>query len=278
MVTQITLGNVINQNGKTVLSGGQSGIDSQSLVKALGDAKRLPAVKLEDKVKLNEKKLTAFNDLKSILSRFKDASNFLRNPPGFQSSDQNIFQYRTGSVQLASGASGEAFVAATVKPGTQIQNYTINEVSQLAQAAKQESNALSAANPDASVVATPAAAGSFGAGVITLKGLTPAGVSITLNNGDSLRTVVSKFNAVKDQTGISASTLQVAQANIKSSTPPLRQDYPATSTWNLPAPYKAILPVHWETSPSAPRRLQKTRYSNSIITISCAKRTASATW
>ena len=43
MVQSINFGNFSTQNGKTVLSGSQSGIDTKGLIDALATAKALPA-------------------------------------------------------------------------------------------------------------------------------------------------------------------------------------------------------------------------------------------
>ena len=52
MVSSIQLGNFFSFGGRTVSgSAGGSGIDTESLIKGLTDAKLIPATKLEDQIK-----------------------------------------------------------------------------------------------------------------------------------------------------------------------------------------------------------------------------------
>lgn len=210
MVTQIQLGNIFSQNGKNVFGGTGTGLDTQTLINDLAEAKRLPALRFEERIEINTKKKAAFQELQTILARFKDASNFLRNPPGVQNAADNIFQYRNGNVTSNTAVAGSTYLTATVEPGTTVQNYTIDSISQLAKARKQETNNFALADIDEQAVFAAPAAGQFGAGTITVNG-----ENITLIDGDSLRTVAGKFNAVKADTGISASILQTSPGNFK---------------------------------------------------------------
>ena len=212
MVTQIQLGNFFQQNGRTVVGGSQSGIDTESLINALAEAKRVPAVKLEEKIELNGSRTTALNSLKDILTRFKDAADILRNPPGVSNSNKNIFAYRTTSLSANTSVAGDTYVSVAAEPGAPNQNFTISDIEQLAQETKQDIDTPfllpSTASSVVTAVATP---GSFTAGTFTLRNVTGgAGVSLTFADGDSLQTVASKFNSVKDQTGIQATIIKVA--------------------------------------------------------------------
>ena len=94
MVTSIQLGNISQQNGKTVVTGNSSGgLDTEKLIEELTTAKRLPAVQLEERIESNVEKSGAFQELENILVRFQDAANFLRNPPGVNNDADNIFEY-----------------------------------------------------------------------------------------------------------------------------------------------------------------------------------------
>lgn len=210
MVSQITLGNISTQNGRNVISGSQSGLDTEGLIKALTEAKRLPATQLETKNKTIATKKTALTSLQSLLTRFKTAVDTLRNPPGVQNASQNIFEYRTAS--FSSVVTPENYISATIEPGTAIQNFTINQVTQLAQETKEETGTflLPDTTTAAAVGATPTS-DRFTAGTFSLRVLDGgADANITLEDGDSLQDVVSKFNAVKDRTGIQATVLKVA--------------------------------------------------------------------
>lgn len=215
MASQISLGNAYQSGGKTVIGGSQSQIDTESLINALTEAKRAPAVRLEDKNKTIDTKTAAYATLKSLLSRFQSSADVLRNPPGVQNAAQNIFQYRTASLTSTGVSPAANYLAVTVQPGAASQNFTISEIAQLARETKQTTGSFFL--PDtttASVVeaANGATAGLFSAGTLTLRNINVGGdpVSLTLNENDSLQSVVNKFNAVKGSTGIQANIVKVA--------------------------------------------------------------------
>lgn len=214
---QITLGNISQQNGRTVVTGGQSGLDTDSIIKALTEAKRLPAVALETKIETLGKQKSALNSLKSLLSRFRSAVDTLRNPPGVGAASKNIFEYRTSLLSTSTGADASAYMNVTVQPGAPIQGFTINEITTLAREAKQESSNFSLTDTTTASAVTANGspeAGKFAAGSFSIRDVTGgADVSITLNEGDSLQTVVSKFNDVKSRTGIQANIVKVASGN-----------------------------------------------------------------
>lgn len=214
MVTQIQLGNIYQQNGKTVVGGGQSAIDTEGLINALAEAKRIPATKLEDKIKINDSRATALNSLKDILKRFKDAANLLRNPPGVNNATSNIFAYRTTSLSTNTGVAASNYLSVTAQPGTNVQGFSVDKIEQLARETKQDTGTFSLTSADASAVSASAEAGKFTAGTFTLRNATGgAAVSLTLDSGDSLQTVANKFNAVKEQTGIQATVLKVGSGS-----------------------------------------------------------------
>ena len=93
MVTSIQLGNFYTSNGRTVVGGaGGSGMDTESIVNSLVDAKSIPKVKLEDKITINDKKSDALGELQTLVSKLKDSANFLRNPSSIPSDWRGYFQ------------------------------------------------------------------------------------------------------------------------------------------------------------------------------------------
>lgn len=211
MVSQITLGNINTQGGKTIVSGSQSGIDTEALIKGLTEAKRLPAVRLETKNKTLATEKTALGSLQSLLTRFRTAVDALRNPPGVLNASQNIFEYRTAT--MSSIVSASNYLNVTVEPGTNVQDVTIDEITQLARGTKQQTNTFTLASADADFVLAngDATAGQMSAGTFQLRVLDGgANASITLAEDDSLNEVAAKFNAVKDRTGIQATVVKIA--------------------------------------------------------------------
>ncbi len=208
MVSQISFGNISQQGGKTVITGSQSGLDIEGLVKALTEAKRLPAVRLETKNETLNKQKEALTSLQSLLTRFRAAVDTLRNPPGVQNASKNIFEYRAATTSLS------GYVDVKVQPGANLQTFTIDEISALAKETKQQTaTTFLAPTANSPIVAASgdATAGRFSAGTINLRVLDGgADAAVTLAENDSLQTVVNKFNAVKDRTGMQANLVKVA--------------------------------------------------------------------
>ncbi len=215
MVSEISLGTFSVQNGKNVLTGGASKLDTTAIVNALATAKRAPAVRLETNNKTIDSQTAALAKLKTLLTSLESAADTLRNPPGVAVDSKNIFQYRTASVTSNTGVAAANYLSVAVQPGAIAQTYTIDSITQLATATKQQSNVITIADPTAASAVTASGSptpGLFQAGVVNLRAVdgTAGGIAITLNSGDSLSSVVSKFNAVSTRTGIQASILTVA--------------------------------------------------------------------
>jgi len=217
MVTSIQLGNISQQNGKTVVTGSSSGgLDTEALIEDLTKAKRLPATQLEERIDQNTKTSAAYSELKNILTTFRDAADFLRNPPGFQNDDENIFEYRTASVSNDGALAGSNFLSVTAEPGADVSSYDVTvdqratfNVKQTNTFSLTDTNADSVINADDQAVGAgfPLAAGTISVGA--------SGETVTLNDGDSLNQVAAKINAVSDQSQVAATIIQVAPGDFR---------------------------------------------------------------
>jgi flagellar hook-associated protein 2 len=215
MVGEISLGTFSVQNGKNVLTGGASKLDTTAIVDALATAKAAPATRLTASNKTISTQTAAIAQLNTLLQTLETSADALRNPPGVANDSQNIFQYRTASLTSSSGLNAANYATVAVQPGASVQSYTIDSITQLATATKQQSNVITAADSTTASVVTAsgsATPGLFQAGTINLRAEdgTAGGVPVTFNQGDSLSTVVSDINAVSTRTGIQASILTVA--------------------------------------------------------------------
>lgn len=216
MVTRIQLGNLVTNNGRTRLIGSESALDTAAIVDSLVEARRLPAVRLEDRNEALTSRVDALNNLRSLLNRFNAAVDVLRNPPGVGNASANIFQYRNATLTANNGAVASNFVSVSAQPGASVQNFNITDIDTIAKEARQETSVFSLADSTsaAAVTATPTA-GLFTAGTFTIRNIDSAepDVSITLNDGDSLQTVASRFNEVSGDTGIRANIIKVADGD-----------------------------------------------------------------
>lgn len=205
-MARIQLGNFFQSGGRTVVGGvGGSGIDTESLVKSLTEAKRLPATRLEDRIKVNDSRTKALSELQTLLSKLKDATNFLRNPPGVGNSADNAFAYTTTSITSNTSVAGSTYLSVSATPGTTLQNYTVTEISSLAAAKVQATENITVTNLDTSVVSATPSSDEFKAGTFTLNG-----ESVTFAVGDSLNVIAGKINAVSNNTGIRANIIQIS--------------------------------------------------------------------
>ncbi|MDX1974764.1 MAG: flagellar filament capping protein FliD [Rickettsiales bacterium] len=206
MVTQVTLGNFFNVNGRNVLGGiGGSGLDTESLIDGIIAARRAPAEQYEDQVTQNGKISSALSEFRSLLSAYQASVDVLRNPPGVGNEAQNVFKYRTATATASDGTASANYVTVTAAPGATVQNYTIDSIEQLATYASQTTGTITADDANASVTTAGATAGKFKAGTITINDQ-----EITLDVDDSLNEIASKFNAVSANTGINVTVIKIA--------------------------------------------------------------------
>lgn len=217
MVTQITLGNAFQQNGRTIIGGSQTGFDVKSLVDSLAKIKAQPATDLETANKTIDSQKEAFASLRTILSSFQTAADGLRNPPGVGNASQNVFAYRTVNSSTNTGVAASTYASIAVQPGVSTQTITIDSITQLASTSSQQSNTLTLADTTtASAVSASPAAGFFAAGTVTLHSIDgSANQTITLTAGDSLQSVVNKFNSVTTHTGIQANIISIGSGTYK---------------------------------------------------------------
>lgn len=203
----ISLGNMYTQGGKTIISGGSSNLDVDSLINGLVEAKRLPAVRLEGTIESNTARIDALGELSGILEKFREAANFLRNPPGVGNTTDNIFNYRSASVTANTG-SGDSYMSVTAATGAVTGNYTMT-VDQLATRQTRVTNTFAVADMNTQVVG---GGGPFSAGVLTLG---PSGEQVTLEDGDTINDMLAKVNAVKADSGVELSAVKVSDGNYR---------------------------------------------------------------
>lgn len=235
MITQIQLGNIFSQNDRQVLSGGQTGLDIESLVNSLVEARRQPAVILESTIETNATLTTAVSDMQNILDRFRDAANFLRNPPGVQNESENIFEFRNATVSSNTATPGSSYLSVTAAPGANLTDYDV-EIQQLATRSNFTTNTFALADADTAVVGiTPA--DPLQAGTINLGA---SGTAVTLDDGDTLNQVVAKINAASDLSGVEAIAIKVSDGNYRLSLKSTETGSSQNYSLGLPNPPQVI--------------------------------------
>lgn len=208
--TGISFGNLTSSGGITRFAGSSSEIDTDRLVDALVEARRLPAVRLESRIGRNEAKAAAYTELRGLLQDLRAAVAGLRNPPGALGTQENLFEakevYYSADTTISPASLLSVSAANKVPPGK-----VEVVVEALATARKLSTEALAGDGMLADAANGGAAfAGSFSLG---LAGGSTA--TIAVDGGMSLVDLKGAINAVSSTTGVSASIVKVADGDYR---------------------------------------------------------------
>jgi len=190
-----------DSNGRTTLTGAGSDIDFGETVDKIIEAKRQPAVRLENRIEANQTKVDALSELQSRLAALEDAAAVLRGRPTFDNSG-NVFEQKEGFLTASRSDSqtpsaATSILTANVENSAQVSSHSL-EVLRTAQGQQVASDSVADAGADLGIT-----------GDFTVNGRT-----ITLDATDSLLDVRDKINAANsggNATGISASVVSVSE-------------------------------------------------------------------
>jgi flagellar hook-associated protein 2 len=199
----INLGNIVSVDGKSVGNGIASGLDSAALIEALTNARRIPAVRLEDTVKLNDEKTTAFSSFRTLMDRLQTSVDFLRNPPGFNNNDANLFDYRKTALTTNSGSAASSFLSVSADPGANTGDYEV-AIGQLATNRQERSGSFASQSTSLTDAASTNAAGRFSAGSFQFAS------TLAVNVGSTTDTTVALTTADYSVNGASAASILTA--------------------------------------------------------------------
>ena len=212
-ISAINLGNTFtNANGTSVTAGLSSGINTSSIIDQIVSAQTSQVTTLQDQVTVSNSQTTALNSLKQYITSLQSAASLLSNPQS-PDSNTNLFAVRTSNITSNTSQAASNYLSATVNSAATTGSYTISNLTSLATATVQETNAFSIANADTSVVGASPSNGYFTAGSFTINGKT-----ITLTAGETLNQIASAFNTANSgssPTGITASVLQTSSGQYK---------------------------------------------------------------
>lgn len=182
-MVSINLGSIVNSDGKSQASGISSNLNTSEIIDSLTEARRLPAVDLEEDISSNANKVTAYSELRTIAENLKTAVDFLRNVPGFNKESSNLFDYRTASTSSSTLASPESYVSVTANAGATEGTFDI-AVSQIATAKSQRSDAFSSQTGSITEASGGTTSGMFSAGTFTIASTLAASASDKLSSSD----------------------------------------------------------------------------------------------
>ena len=110
----LNLNNInVDESGRVSFSGLRSGIDIEGTVDAIIQARRIPVDRLETRVADNQEKLTALDELESVVNVLRDRLSVLRGAVSFNNAN-NIFAAKNAFASASRIDSGSASPVAEI--------------------------------------------------------------------------------------------------------------------------------------------------------------------
>ncbi|MDX1400514.1 MAG: flagellar cap protein FliD N-terminal domain-containing protein, partial [Kiloniellales bacterium] len=191
-------------DNRPLISGSFSGLDTAALLEAQLTIRRLPAVKLENRISENDTQIAALTELNSLLEDLRSSVNALRSPPGLTGIDSNIFERNSVFFSSDSATSATDILGATASNQASPGIFDI-EVQQIATAQKVSS---------ASIADVSAALGVTETLTIGVAGADPSETfDLSVDANTSAADIVSAVNTQSAVTGIRASIVQIASGD-----------------------------------------------------------------
>jgi flagellar hook-associated protein 2 len=207
----INFGTLTTSGSGVRLTGTSSKLDTESLVRAAYEAKRLPAVRLEAKIAENDARLAAFGELRGLLEDLRSAVNGLRNPPGLLGRGENLFEAKRAYLAGGGGIDPASILGVSLDNSAATSGFEV-EVERLATAHKIRARSA------ASVTQTLADAWNGGTGFTGTVELGLAGgakASIDVDGDMTLADLAAAINARSSETGVAANLVRVADGDVR---------------------------------------------------------------
>ncbi len=211
MASSIDFGTISVTGGTMRLSGTSSNLDTEALIQALTDAKRLPAVRLENRITENEAKLAAYRELRDLLGDFRDAVAGLRNPPGFFGVNENLFEKKDVFFSSDTTTSPAELLAVSAANDAQPGSFTLT-VDRLAKAHKISSDSAGGADQ---TLADAFNGGTAFSGSFTLGLAGGSTATIAVDGTMDIYDLEAAINAETSTSGVSASVLKVSDTDYR---------------------------------------------------------------
>lgn len=202
MSSLISLGSFNSSNGKTAGLGFSSGLDSNAIISQILSARTASVKTVEDKITLNGKKSTAVGELSTLLNTLKTTSDFLRGQTSVGSEDSDFFKHTTATLSSSSSTAASNYISVTSQAGATVNAYKITDV------VTAKAHALRKDGFASDSVSVVGGGLDFQAGTFTLRG-----TSITIAEGDTLKNIKSKINALSDSSGVVADIIKVGDGD-----------------------------------------------------------------
>ncbi|WP_417430182.1 flagellar filament capping protein FliD [Kiloniella sp.] len=196
-------GNLTFVNGSPRITGQYSGFDTNAIIEASVLAKRIPAVRMESTIKENDLKTASYGELNTLLKNLQNSLNGLRNPPGFSSIENNIFENKSAFLTSRTTTAATDLIGVSSKNDAASGTYEV-EILQIATANKISSGVVADATAAQGVTDT-----------ITLGLAGEITKDISITSGMSLNDIAEAINGVKSDTGVRASVIKVSDNDFR---------------------------------------------------------------
>ncbi len=206
-MSDLNVGNLsIDPNTNTVrMTSMSSGIDTEQLTQALYDAKKIPALRIESKIQVNDAKVAAYSDLRTLLGGMQTALDGLRRPPGLTGVEQNLFEQKAAYFSSDTTTSPASLLGVQATNRADVGSFDLR-VEALASAHKAMS---------ASFASETATLGAADAGTLTLGLGTGSTADIALTEDMTVYDIRDAINTETSTTNVKASVLKVADGDYR---------------------------------------------------------------
>lgn len=127
-MASINLGSFNTSNGRTTGLGAISGLDSNALIESILQAKVDSVKSIQDTIDVNKTKTSAVSQLRTLLDRFKTASDLLRSPSGVRNDSNDLFKHTTTSLVSSTAISASNYLSVSSEAGATLNNYSITNI------------------------------------------------------------------------------------------------------------------------------------------------------
>ena len=207
----LSFGSLNTTSGSPRLSGTASKLDTAALVEAAYEAKRLGAVRLETRITDNDARLTAFDEMKTLLQDLQAAVEPLRNPPGVLGIKDNMFENKAAFFSSSSSTNPNEILGVNADNSAAAGSFEIT-VNKLATANKLSTLSASAADQ---TLADAWNGGAAFSGTIDIGVEGGDTATISIDGSMDIYDVADAFNAQTGTSGVRASVLKVADDDFR---------------------------------------------------------------
>jgi flagellar hook-associated protein 2 len=211
VTSAISFGTLSTAGDSPRLSGTASKLDTEAVLEATYNAKRLPAVRLETRSTRNEEKIAAFESMRGLLDKLKQAADGLRNPPGFLGAANNAFETKQAFFSSSTAVPPGEILGVAVSNAAAAGIFDL-KVDQLAMADKLATAATGAAD---AMLGDAWNGGAAFSGTLEIGVDGGATASIAVDGEMTIYDLRDRINGERSTTGIRASVLKVSDSEFR---------------------------------------------------------------